>query len=289
MDKVNILTWNTKNQQSIVFYDLLKEMLDKFDIDILVLQENTDRTITRKLLKYEEISNIDTSARKWVRIFYNQNKTQIRYSDIQYELYNKLCFVNLEINGKYNFNLCGSHFYSKIPDEDEQENNNFNISQLIQGYEKSLKNKRTVLVGDFNYLAFDKGMNNPRMLNAVNSKAIIRQLQYRRSGRIDYPFFYNPMWNKLGDYDYINKTECIPGTFHLKNAAAGKFYWNLLDGVLLRDEMMDTIDIPSLQIISEFDNTKLVRNTISKGQSFIDEIYSDHLPVKFTLNLKNIK
>ena len=127
-------------------------------------------------------------------------------------------------------------------------------------------------------------MNNPSFLNANSSKMIIKQLQVRKSGNRNYKFFYNPMWNKLGD------NENISGTYYYKKAEkdGGLFFWNILDGVLLRPSMMETIELDTLKIISEFNGNNLVREDKEKKQSFILEKYSDHLPVTFTLNLKKI-
>ncbi len=97
------------------------------------------------------------------------------------------------------------------------------------------------------------------------------------------------MWNLFGDYNFAEKTEKPSGTYYLKNPDSEQFFWNILDGVLLRPAMMDTLLIDSLKIIYELENIKLINNKLDKNNSFINDKYSDHLPVTFTLNLDKIK
>ena len=288
MNKINILTWNIKNNKTDAFHFLLNEMLDFYKIDILILQESSG--IDFEFRKYEEIPNLNPNN-KWIRIFYKIIQP-IEHDNIVIRLNNKLFFTEFVFEKKYKFSLCGVHFYSKSNEGNQreqyydQDEKNRDIPKLILEYEKSRKHDKTILVGDFNCNPFDKFMN----VN-INSKSNKENINFlaeinRNKGS---NFFYNPMWNLFGDYNFItNKSLPFSGTYYMKIPNSKEFFWNILDGVLLRPKMMETLELNTLKIISEFKGNKLVRENKDKDQSFILEKYSDHLPVTFTLNLKKI-
>ncbi len=288
MNSINIITWNIKRNKTDNFYSLLNKMLDYYKIDIFVLQEASGIDLKYKIDdKYAEIPNINNGI-KWVRLFYNK-EISIGFGNVKIELNNKLFFVEFNIINHI-FTFCGSHFYSKANRGNQskmkksQEYKNYEIPNLISKYEEDRKHTKTIVVGDFNYNPFDKFMN--INIKAKQNKNIVKLLKKLNNSD---NLFYNPMWNLLGDYNFIEEKRKPSGTYYLKEPNSEQFFWNLLDGVLLRPAMMDTLKMNTLQIICEFEGIKLTKNKLYKNNLFINEKYSDHLPIIFTLNLDKIK
>ena len=84
-------------------------------------------------------------------------------------------------------------------------------------------------------------------------------------------FFYNPMWNFLGD-----ETRGPPGTYYYGQGVTA-YFWNTFDQVLYRPALLAAYREHDVSIITEIGNTSLLRNGV------IAKDFSDHLPVFFTV------
>ncbi len=286
MDQLVFLTWNIKNNRKDTFFKVLNDILQERAVDFLVLQECNDITYLDK--QFIEVSYPALGKPCWVRIFFRKNRN-INYQEPSSYLFNKLLLTEFYISNQYFFSLGGVHLHSKFgKSTTQQDNQNADLPKLIMEYELRQGHEQTILLGDFNYNPFDKGMNDPAFLNAIGSRSVIRNFKNMKGGRHQrhtFPFFYNPMWNLLGDHDYQRNQEVVPGTYYWNAKDAEHYYWNMLDGVLLRPAIMDAIDIPSLEIITQTRSHSLVRKNIGHAdQSFLIAGYSDHLPLTFTLN-----
>ena len=135
------------------------------------------------------------------------------------------------------------------------------------------KHRRTILVGDFNLNPFDGGLVGARALNAVMSRevAMQRERQHQSARR---RYFYNPTWNLLGDRDAR-----LPGTFYRQDGNDECYYWNLLDQVLLRPEVLDIFDHDSLRVVETVGTIALAK----PGGGVRKPSVSDHLPLFFRL------
>jgi hypothetical protein len=167
--------------------------------------------------------------------------------------------------------------------KDQQLIDNKDIPKIILEYETLTSNSNSIVVGDLNYRPFDKQLTRPDFLHAIGQKDLINSLQGFNMGN---PFFYNPMWNLLGDYDYLTGNQKVAGTFYWYADDVDKYHWNLIDGVLLRPSIMDKLDLHSLKILIDDGNgQKFLKKTIANtGESFIEKNYPDHLPIVFQLN-----
>ena len=91
-----------------------------------------------------------------------------------------------------------------------------------------------------------------------------------------YKFFYNPMWNLFGD-----GSACPPGTYYQRRSVHKVYFWNILDQVLIRPELLNLFDIEDLAIL-DHDGTSYL--THKSGHPNKNK-YSDHLPLKFKINI----
>jgi hypothetical protein len=150
----------------------------------------------------------------------------------------------------------------------------------IREAEKAAGNPRTVVVGDLNVNPFDDAMLDVRGLNALADGRTVRRKDPRRFGTLrpeEFQLFYNPMWNYFGD--------AVPpaGTYYYdKSNPEVDPLWNIFDQVLLRPALLDRFRHKNLKIL-----------TTDGAVSFVwedgrpnSDIYSDHLPICFQLDLR---
>jgi hypothetical protein len=293
MKTINILTYNTKNNKNDDFFDLLELIINENNIHIMILQEYNESTKLSRLKDFDEITYPKNGDAKWVRILVNK-KVGLTYSNHVVHLYNKMICTKILLNSKDLFSLIGVHFYSLLGrSKQEQCIKNIEIPRLIEEYEIAVKSEKTILVGDLNYSMHDISLHSYGFLNAINSKHVINYFGKRDIGRgTTKKYFYNPMWNMLGDYDVKANKEVVPGTFFWIADDADKYYWNLIDGILLRPQIMNQVPVKNIKIITEANDkisgktVNLLKSKLSKrGDSFIDKKFSDHLPIKFTIKL----
>ncbi|MCZ7648471.1 MAG: endonuclease/exonuclease/phosphatase family protein [Planctomycetota bacterium] len=108
----------------------------------------------------------------------------------------------------------------------------FHLVQAVREAEGKVGHARTVLVGDFNASPYEPAMVTAAAFNAMPSRKIAARIDRTVQNRT-YPFFYNPMWSRLGD-----DSKGPPGTFYYDGGDATNVYWYMLDQVLLRPEAL---------------------------------------------------
>jgi endonuclease/exonuclease/phosphatase (EEP) superfamily protein YafD len=175
--------------------------------------------------------------------------------------------------------VAAAHLPSKIGNSDESQIlESAHLSRMIADVEAREGHQRTMLLGDLNMNPFEAGMVGARGgLHAVMSRQIA-QRQTRRVQRERYPFFYNPMWNFLGDRAETS------GTFYFENAEPVCYFWNMFDQVLLRPELLEGFEPEQVRILREVRGMSLLQNgRVDK------DMCSDHLPVSVELTLEGIK
>jgi exonuclease III len=285
MEKLNFLTWNINNNKTPEFLELLNAIVKHHNIHILILQECFGVNLNN-LKDYSEIDSLETSNA--VKVFVN-NSLNTSNNSYSLSLNDKVLQTQLEINNQFSFNLIAVHLYSKVKrDKEQQMARNASFPNLIKELERKTKHNRTVIVGDFNYSPFDSSLNLDEFIRSSSSKELIRLL---RENKPRTPFFYNPMWNFLGDYDFNKKIFTTPGTIYWHNKKEGpKYYWHIFDGVLVRDEIMDALNLEDIKILKDFGEAKFVNITLNKqNQKEYEVSPSDHLPVLFSLNTNNLR
>lgn len=149
------------------------------------------------------------------------------------------------------------------------------LSEAIRSEEHKIGHSRTVLVGDLNMSPFEDGVVSAAGLHGVMSRQIARRGSRAVQSR-EYPFFYNPMWNFMGD-----EPPGPPGTYYYSRATQREFFWHMFDQVLIRPDLLDRFATRYLQVVQHADHTPLLT---AAGLPNTDEA-SDHLPLLFQLGL----
>lgn len=147
------------------------------------------------------------------------------------------------------------------------------LQREITQTEETVGFQRTVLVGDLNMNPFDKGVIGAQALNAVMTRDLAAAEERTVSSK-SYRFFYNPMWGHFGD-----RTPGPAGTYFLHGSMPINYYWNMYDQVLLRPELMNSLE--ELRILDTDGQSSLLSD---KGRPRHAET-SDHLPILFRLNI----
>ena len=156
----------------------------------------------------------------------------------------------------------------------DAENQSSQVSLLandIRQKEEEFGHSRTILIGDFNLNPFDKAMNIATGMNAMMTTKCVEPGSRILEGRT-HTFFYNPLWNLLGD-----RTPGPSGTYYHPNSSSGHYGWNMLDQVLFRPSAIPWFD--DVQILTKAGAKPLHTETGRPDRNRA----SDHFPILLTL------
>ncbi len=168
------------------------------------------------------------------------------------------------------------HYYSKVNWTNEDQAAQSSVcKKLIDDVENRLGHKRTIVCGDFNMNPFDVGMVQSTGFHSVMDKNIA-QKQSRLIDGETYQYFYNPMWSFLGD---LGKGK-VSGSMYHSPAKPINYHWSLFDQVLIRPDLINDFVDEELDIV-----THIGRIYLLTKDNIVDKKYSDHLPIKFKLNI----
>jgi endonuclease/exonuclease/phosphatase family metal-dependent hydrolase len=180
----------------------------------------------------------------------------------------------LALPGCQSILVAAAHLPAKMNfSEESQMIETVHLAQSIDEVEVSEGHQRTIVLGDFNMNPFEAGMIIAGGLHAVMSRRIASR-KTRLVQRQKYKFFYNPMWNHLGDNGEAG------GTFYFEGAEHLCYYWNVFDQVLLRPALLDGFAPENVRIPTSIRGYSLLQEDGQPDK----ETVSDHLPV--TLELK---
>lgn len=282
---IKILSWNICNKKTTLLQDTLLELASG-QVDIIVLQEAFGQFVNTTLdSTFEEISYPGNGLRKFVRVFLKKNTF---YPSAVLTLpNNKLVFVPLKkIGGTEEFNLAAIHLYSKVNKTERQQFwRNLPLVDKINEFEKSSSNNNTIVVGDFNYNPYETDLCDPSMIGSKDSKDLITTFTDYPVSKKDFNFWYNPMWNLLGDHDFKTGKTRTTGTY-FRYTEDEKPMWNMFDGFILRPSIMDKVDYNESSVLTSTATTEFLKPFIIRSdESMIKEDLSDHLPIEFTLNI----
>lgn len=167
--------------------------------------------------------------------------------------------------------LVFAHLPSKFGvDESSIYMNATRLRSAIERMETRVGHHRTLIMGDLNMEPYDPGVISAEAFHATMCAKIARRQERRVQGH-QRSFFYNPMWNLLGD-----RTDGPPGTFYRGRSEANARFWHMIDQVLLRPDVIDLVDVASLSIVAE---TKFMSED---GRP--DSEYSDHFPIYIAMS-----
>lgn len=187
----------------------------------------------------------------------------------------RLSVRSIEVPDYPSFNLMGIHYQSKLHwDFMDQAAYTVVANNVIEKFETQQKNKKTLLIGDFNMNPFEPGMIQATGFHGVINKSVAKKQQRRIDGK-DYPFFYNPMWSFFGD----NGKGIAKGTYYQSYAKPINYFWNIFDQVLLRPNLINYFNEDDLQIITNFGEEL----NLLKRSGLINKDISDHLPISCSI------
>lgn len=274
MQQLKLLFWNTNKKKCL---KELENIASYYEIDIFILVENPASS-TEILLNLNKVNSnyfpqhplsqckkitvITKFHHDFAKPISEDTRTTIR---------------KISIPLIPEFLLCGVHLVDKMNNFNESQSENCTIIRKeLEEIEKKEDNSSSIIVGDFNMNPFESGVVNANGFHATMSRKVALKNARTINART-YNFFYNPMWNMLGD---INKK--VSGTYYYPRAEHLCYHWNMFDQVILRPSLIKHFDENNFSILDN-DGTKslLTKNGIPNKQ-----LYSDHLPIFFTLNFK---
>ena len=285
-----IAFWNINNNTDLA--DLLIDFVKEYGVDILFLAESDYNPKSKRKTTVNDIVLdfiIKSKSKNLERNFevVNSNGSRIKvlssYSSSFFDSKHKFTSGTrwsayyLQIPSVINLNLFPVHFHAKNNwSDNSQALECVNFSRDINKVEETTGCENSILIGDFNMNPFELGLIGSNALNAI------QDLDYgskNPEGReIDgsyYRYFYNPMWNKLGD------NELPSGTYYYRSSGHASYDWQMFDQVIVRPSLKPLLTKESIKIVTSIGTKKLLSKTLNRPE----EQYSDHLPILIELKL----
>ncbi|MFZ2452212.1 MAG: hypothetical protein WAW36_17020 [Methylovulum miyakonense] len=269
---MNLLFWNINKQP---LSAELKWLCDCYNVDILILAENTmsDATLLPVLNENNNrtyIAPFNPSAK--ISFYTRIHDFELVHDNGYWGSIRKITHpIGVEIL------LVAVHIQSKLHMiESEQAAISTRIALEIDKREQEQGHTNTIVIGDFNMNPFETGLVSADGFHAVMDKQIALKQSRKVSGE-ERKFFYNPMWSRLGD-----DSHGCPGTYFHQSSKIINHFWNTLDQVLLRPSLLRCFDPDKLKVIDEIKSTSLINNGKISTQ------FSDHLPLLTKLDLSKL-
>lgn len=170
--------------------------------------------------------------------------------------------------------LVAVHLGSKLHlESNEQSLLATRMPQLIEDAEKKVKHGRTIVLGDFNMDPFEAGLTSSETLHAIMDRKVAAAQARIVQGRVR-KFFYNPMWNFLGD-----ASNGPPGTYFYSGSAPVTHFWHTFDQVLIRPDLLPKFEDENVSVLTSAGDISLLD---VRGRPDITNA-SDHLPLLFKI------
>jgi len=169
-----------------------------------------------------------------------------------------------------------AHMPSKLHETSDDQSFEFaGLARDIRKVEEARGHSRTILIGDLNANPFESGIVSAGGLNATMSRDIAAR-RSRIVKRNEYPFFYNPMWQHLGD-----ARGKVCGTYYYDAGTHLNYYWNVFDQVLVRPDLFGFLPDVPVDVVSEIGSERFVTDAGKPDKKNA----SDHLPIVFRLDI----
>lgn len=143
------------------------------------------------------------------------------------------------------------------------------LADVAQSRAGGVTNK-VVLVGDFNMNPFESPLVEATSLQAISSRAMVQRRQSRVFHGRNREFYYNPMWNFLGDEKYP------VGSYYYKSPDNAAMYWNTFDQFIVNGELAEDVMVERTKLIDHIDTLQLANEN---GEPVV----SDHFPLYFEI------
>lgn len=266
------LFWNLKRKP---LQNIIANLAIRHQIDIIILAECIIApSVLLKALNPLQVADYHYSPDRCQKI---QIYTRFSYHFTKSVFeQNRVTIRHLALPGLVDILLAAVHSPSK---RDWSEKSQYSwlriLASAILAEERRIGHTRTILVGDFNINPFDAGMIDASGLHAVMSRSIALNVSRIVQGD-RYPYFYNPMWNLLGD-----TSPGPPGTYYYNNSEMIVYFWNMFDQVLVRPALLERFNNQNLKILQTDGEVSF----LSRIGIPDDKIASDHLPLLFSVSL----
>lgn len=273
---MNFLFWNLQRKDT--FFATILSIIREEDIDIVAFAEFPDgkEAAFESSLQLAEPSfkHLTPIRKNKIEVFYKDSTVHITPAfDGERICANKI----LSAVDSKTYILFYCHVWSKMFKEKDQQNYEVPfIVDEIRDFENKEHNQNTIVCGDFNMDAFQDGMLLYNGFNAMMTSDIANR-RSRKVHKKDFDMFYNPMWGLYGDVHGSH----VAGTYYYNAYNAVHQYWHMFDQVIMRPDVIPVFEKSSLKIVSKGTSYNLL-----KANGVIDKNkYSDHLPIKFKLNI----
>lgn len=266
------LFWNIKGNS---LEDSICRLVRSYHIDVVILAESfIPRSQLLEALNRQPGAtfHLSDSHCKRIAIYTNFPGDFIkpRYED------GRMTIRHLSLPGRADIILTAVHMVSKLHwKETSQAFECVEFAKEILRVERDIGHARTVLVGDLNMNPYEPGIVGANGFHATMDRKIALKRKRTVQER-EYPFFYNPMWNHLGD-----AKATPPGTYYYDGGEHVTYFWNLFDQVLVRPELLPLFDNQELKILTSDGHISFLSDRGLPDSSSA----SDHLPILFTLKM----
>lgn len=257
---MRIMFWNTHRNTKINEY--IVNLIQDYDIDVFVMAEYfADANELQVLLERNHQRFFPCCTEGCGRIVVWSN-----YASIEPGCQNTYHSIQI-IKDKYI--LCCVHLMSdRHGDRSEERFKKIQeIMYDIKQTEQSINSQRTIIIGDFNEMPYDKGCFNANGFHGLPVLDIMDK-PTRRVYKTDYRKFYNPMWNLMGDFLYP------PGTYYLNQSKLYSPMWYMLDQVIVSKDILPLFKKESLSIVTSCSYSDLM-----DGSQHPNKKISDHFPI----------
>lgn len=272
---MNILFWNINKKYT--FIKTIAEIVREEDIDIVAFAEFPEGYVAA----FEhELTNVHPSVKHLVPV--TPGKVELFYKDATVDItpsYNGRRITVDKVHSKldnedYYFVFC--HLKDALmTDKNQLPGYARHTVKEITGFENDVRSKRTIVCGDFNMDPYEQAMLEHDGFNAMQTSSIA--MKRRRNVEDDsFEMFYNPMWGLYGDLH----GQDVSGTYYYAPGQPIQQYWHIIDQVIMRPDVIPVFDKSQLKIVAKGCNYNLLNRNDS-----ISTQYSDHLPIKFNLNI----
>lgn len=256
--KVKLLFWNLKNNKNDSW---VTDIIQENEIDIAIFAEYHKTSFERVIsnLKNTYFRCDGFGACEKITLLSKENiNTIVRREQNRYTLYS--CSKDNHI-----YNVVGIHLpASPSSSSNDRKNVIRAIVHDICEQEKELKNRLTIVLGDFNCNPFDEEIIQKDAFNAVLYKELIMKQEIVTYQNQQYRRFYNPILH------YLSESTQTYGSFYYSSSIIA-LYWNSFDQILVRKDLAEKIK--SFEYIRSIKGKKLLNDI--KPNSTI----SDHLPL----------
>ncbi len=271
---LTFLFWNVQKKPIL---HRVARICEAHAVDVVILAE-----CEAKLSEVVASLNVDTANRYVApNAIAQRTKIVFRHSEmVHVELFNdsadRLAVRRLSFDGRSPVLLGVVHLPSPVSwTLDDRAAFVQHVAEDLRRIEDLERNRRTVLVGDFNMSPFDNALVGAYSFHALMTRELAARKNNRLVQGIECRSFFNPMWQFLTD-----RNSRPAGTHYFESSTPINHFWHTYDQVLVRPELMDKLS--KVEILDSDGVESFVK---SDGRPDSGSSSSDHLPILFQLDL----